>query len=145
MSEITLPFSVRDRVRWSDCDPLGIVYYGAYLRFFEIAEFEMLRAAGVPFDMLRVENGVWLPRKALHAEFHRPAAMDEEIVIAAGVERMGDTSITFRFEVTRALDGARRASATLTVVCVDREPLAKRAIPEWFRAALVPYVIPAEA
>lgn len=132
------PFVIYDRIRWSDCDPLGIVYYGAYLRFFEIAEFEMLRAVGLPYDVLRVEHGVWLPRKALHAEFHRPAAMDEEIRVAVSVDKIGTTSITFRFEVARASDGAPRASATLTVVSVDKETMEKRPVPDWVREKLTP-------
>lgn len=130
------PFVIRDRIRWSDCDPLGIVYYGAYLRFFEVAEFEFLRSIGLPYDVLRVEHGVWLPRKALQAEFHRPAAMDEEIAVSIAVERVGTTSVTFRFEVTRASDAAPRASATLTVVCVDKTTLEKSPVPEWVRRKL---------
>ena len=63
-----LPFSVRERARWIDGDPFGIIYYGAYIRFFEIAEHEMLRSLGLPFDVLRVERDVWIPRKALTME-----------------------------------------------------------------------------
>lgn len=136
MSNSAAPFVVRDRIRWSDCDPLGIVYYGAYLRFFEIAEFEMLRSMGLPYELLRVQHGVWLPRKALHAEFHRPAAMDEEIAIAASIDRVGTTSITFRFEVTRASDGEPRASATLTVVSVEKKTMEARPVPDWLREKL---------
>ena len=90
-----MPFVVRDRVRWSDCDPLGIIHYAAYLRFLEVAEHELMRSLGLPYDLLRVERGVWLPRKALHMEFHKPAQMDEEVAIAIAVERVGTTSITF--------------------------------------------------
>lgn len=131
-----LPFSVRERVRWNDCDPFGIIYYGAYIRFFEIAEHEMLRSLGLPFDVLRVERDVWIPRKALTVEFHSPAEMDEEIDIGVGVQDVGTTSITFRFEVTAVADGARRASATLTVVVVDKPTMTKRPVPDWLRAAL---------
>ena len=138
MPNFAASFVVRDRIRWSDCDPLGIVYYGAYLRFFEIAEFEMFRSVGLPYDLLRVEHGVWLPRKALHAEFHRPAAMDEEIDIAVRVEEIGVASITLQFEVTRASDGAARASATLTIVSVDKETMEKRPVPGWVREKLTP-------
>ena len=136
MSTPTYPFSVRERVRWSDCDPFGIIYYGAYIRFFEIAEHEMLRSLGLPFDVLRVERDVWIPRKALTMEFHRPAAMDEEIDISVGVRTIGTTSITFGFEVTAALDGTPRASASLTVVAVDKPTMTSRPIPEWLREAL---------
>lgn len=129
-------FSVRERVRWSDCDPLGIIFYGTYIRYFEIAEHELMRSVGLPYDILRVERAVWLPRKAITMEFHAPAAMDEEIIIGIGVSRIGTTSVTFQFEVTRASDGAPRASASLTVVCVDKPTMTKRELPDWLRDAL---------
>ncbi len=133
-----LPFAVHDRVRWSDCDPLGIIFYGAYIRLFEIAEHELLRAVGLPFDTLRGERGVWLPRKAFHAEFDAPAAMDEAVTIAAGIQAIGTTSITFAFTVVRTSDGAPRAHATLTVVCVDKATMTKYPVPAWLREALEP-------
>jgi acyl-CoA thioester hydrolase len=125
-------------VRWSDCDPFGIIYYGAYTRFFEIAEHEMLRSLGLPYDVLRVERDVWIPRKALTVDFQRPAEMDEEIDIGVGVERVGTTSITFRFAVTAAADAAPRATALLTVVVVDKPTMTKRPVPDWLRTALEP-------
>jgi len=41
-----VPFSIEEYVRWSDVDRAGIIFYGAYVRFFEIAETELFRAAG---------------------------------------------------------------------------------------------------
>lgn len=133
-----LPFAVRERVRWSDCDPLGIIFYGAYIRLFEVAEHELLRAVGLPFDVLRRERGVWLPRKAFECEFDAPAAMDEEVEIRAGIAHVGATSLTFAFAVTRASDGAPRARATLTVVNVDKDTMQKSPVPDWLRTALAP-------
>ena len=133
-----LPFAVRERVRWSDCDPLGIIFYGAYIRLFEVAEHELLRAVGLPFDVLRGERGVWLPRKAFQVEFDAPAAMDEEVEIRAGIDRIGETSLTFGFAVMRASDGAPRARATLTVVNVDKATMQKCPVPDWLREALIP-------
>jgi YbgC/YbaW family acyl-CoA thioester hydrolase len=130
------PFSIRERVRWSDCDPFGIIYYGAYIRFFEIAEHEMLRSLGLPYDVLRVERDVWIPRKALTMSFDSPAEMDEEIDVAVAVQEIGTTSITFAFRVTSVASGRPRARATLTVVVVDKPTMTKRPVPEWLRTAL---------
>ena len=47
-SATPLPFRIQQRVRWSDCDPLGIIWYGAYLKYFEAVEHDMLREAGLP-------------------------------------------------------------------------------------------------
>jgi acyl-CoA thioester hydrolase len=133
-------FSITDRVRWSDCDPLGIIHYSAYLRLFEIAEHEMFRACGLPFEILRTSGGVWLPRKALQVEFHSPAQMDEQIEIEAWFSRVGETSLTMRFEVYRVGDRAHRASASLTVVCVNKDTMGKYPLPQVVREKIVPYV-----
>ena len=144
MSDVTpvLPIVVQERVRWSDCDPLGIIYYGTYIRFFEVAENEMFRAAGLPYHVLRVERQVQLPRKAFQVEFHSPAEMDELVEIQVGVTRMGSTSLTMRFEAFRASDHCHRASATLTVVSVEKESITKRPLPQFVKDALTPYLVP---
>lgn len=136
-----LPFSIQQRVRWSDCDPLGIIWYGAYLKYFEVAEHEMMRAAGLPFETLRVDRGVQIPRKAFQVEFHSPAQMDELLEVQVGVAKIGNTSLTFRYEVYNAQTHAHRASATLTVVNVVKETIEKRPIPDWLRETLTPYLI----
>lgn len=138
-----LPFTVRERVRWSDCDPLGIIYYGAYIRYFEVAEHEMFRAAGLPYAVMRVERHVQLPRKAFQVEFHSPAQMDELLEIRTGIARIGETSVTMRFEAYNAADMTHRASATLTVVSVDKSSITKRPLPDFVKDALRPYLIPA--
>ena len=135
-----IPFSVQDRVRWSDCDPLGIIHYRTYLRFFEIAEHEMFRACGLPFETLRQSGGVWLPRKSLQCEFHSPAQMDEAVVIDTWFATVGKTSLTMRFEVYRESDRTHRASGTLTVVCVQKDTMKKYPLPESVRSAIARYV-----
>lgn len=136
-----LPFRIQQRVRWSDCDPLGIIWYGAYLKYFEAGEHEMMRAAGLPFETLRLERQVQIPRKAFQVEFHSPAQMDELLDIDVGIAKIGQTSITFRFEAYKAGERILRASATLTVVSVVKESMQKRPIEPWLRDALAPYVV----
>jgi acyl-CoA thioester hydrolase len=140
-AQTPLPFRIQQRVRWSDCDPLGIIWYGSYLKYFEAAEHEMMRAAGFPYEALRVERKIQLPRKAFQVEFHSPATMDELLDIEVGFARFGTTSLTMRFEAYNAADRTHRASATLTVVCVLKATLGKQAIPEWLKDAFRPYLI----
>lgn len=140
---LELPITVQARVRWSDCDPLGIIHYGTYVHFFEVAESEMFRAAGLPYQVLRVERHVHLPRKAFQVEFHSPAEMDEIVEVGIGVSRMGETSLTMRFEAYRASDKRHRASATLTVVSVEKESVTKIPLPQFVKDALRPYLVPA--
>jgi len=66
-------FRISEFVRWSDVDLAGIICYGAYVRFFEIAETELFRAIGFPYSKLFEEFDFWLPRAQLHFEFRKPA------------------------------------------------------------------------
>ncbi len=133
-------FEVLDRVRWSDCDPFGIIYYGAYVRLFQVAEEELFRACGLPFAILRKGKDVWIPRKAFQAEFHSPAELDEEVAVQAWFSRIGTTAITMQFEVYRAVDRAHRATGSLTVVSVDRSTMKTKRLPEDVKASLSAYL-----
>ncbi len=134
-----MKFEVLDRVRWGDCDPFGIIYYGAYVRLFQVAEEEMMRACGLPYAILREERGVWIPRKAFQAEFHSPARIDEEVAVQAHFSRIGTSAITMQFEVYRASDRVHRASGSLTVVSVDKQTMKPRPVPDDIRASLSLY------
>ena len=134
-----MKFEVLDRVRWSDCDPFGIIYYGAYIRLFQVAEEELFRACGLPFSVLREEKGVWIPRKALQAEFHSPAQLDEEVAVQAHFSKIGRSAITIQFEVYRAANRAHRATGSLTVVSVDKPTMKPRQIPDDVREKLSLY------
>ena len=135
-------FEVRERIRWADSDPMGIIFYGAYLRLIGVAEGEMFRACGLPSNVLRLERGVWIPRKALHLEFHSAAELEEEIIVQAWFGAIGNSAITMRFEFYRASDRAHRASGALTVVSVERESMTPRRLPDDVRAALMRYAAP---
>lgn len=134
-----MKFEVLDRVRWSDCDPFGIIYYGAYIRLFQVAEEELFRACGLPFAVLREEKGVWIPRKALQAEFHSPAQLDEAVAVQVHFSRIGRSAITMQFEVYRASDRVHRATGSLTVVSVDKPTMLPRKIPDDVREKLLLY------
>jgi acyl-CoA thioester hydrolase len=143
----SLPFRVQERVRWSDCDPLGIIYYGAYIRFFEAAEHEMFREAGLTYDVMRVQRHVQLPRKAFEVEFHSPAQMDELLDVEVGVSRIGTSAITMRFEAYRSSDRTHRATGSLTVVCVVKDgtlnpTITKGPLPDFVKDALKAYLVP---
>ena len=135
-----MKFEVLERVRWSDCDPFGIIYYGAYVRLFQVAEEELFRACGLPFAILRKGKDVWIPRKAFHAEFHSPAELDEEVAVQVWFARIGTTSVTMQFEVYRASDRAHRATGSLTVVSVDKPTMRTRPLPEDVKLALSAYL-----
>lgn len=125
-------FEVRDRVRWSDVDIAGIIYFGAYVRLIELAETELLRELGFPYAQLFDKFKIWLPRVHLEFDFFKPALMDDELLMRTQVVRVGRSSITLKIEVHNVRGAEVDAVATLVVACVDRVTMKSRPLPGEF-------------
>src|SRR5207247_6314136 len=94
-------FTIEERVRWGDVDAAGIIFYGSYIRFFEIAETELFRAVGLPYGVVFDELNIWLPRVHLECDFHRAAQLDDLLEVSVWVGKIGTTSLRLNFEVRR--------------------------------------------
>lgn len=138
-------FTIEERVRWGDVDAAGIIFYGSYIRFFEIGETELFRAVGLPYGKVFEELNIWLPRVHLECDFHRAAQMDDLLQVSVHVGNIGRTSLRLNFEVRRktedgTLEKDLMATAHFVLVSTDREDLKPLPVPETLRAALDPYV-----
>ena len=131
-------FTIHEYVRWSDVDAAGIVCYGAYVRFVEIAETELFRAMGMPYGEVFERFDCWLPRVHFSCDFRQPARLDERLTLQAFVTRIGRTSVTLGFSVDNAA-AARVADFEVVLVCIDRSSFAARPLPEELRSALERY------
>ena len=131
--------TVRERVRWSDVDAAGIVCYGSFLRFFERAEGEMFREAGLPHAALEHE-GVWLVRRRVECDFLGPVRLDDELEVWARVEAMGGTSLVLSFEIREEGRPELAVTGRYVLVAVDRAGLRPMPVPARIRAALHPYL-----
>lgn len=129
---------MREFVRWGDIDQAGIICYGAYVRFFEIAETEFFRAVGFPYSVLFERFDFWLPRAQLHFDFRSPALLDDLLEVAIWVGTIGRTSLRLEFCV-RKVDGAVTAEGHEIVVAIDRKSFRPIPMPPELIAALAPY------
>jgi acyl-CoA thioester hydrolase len=135
----TGPFVVEEYVRWSDVDFAGIIYYGAYFRFFEIAETELFRAAGVPYGEVFDRFDVWLPRVHFACDFKYPARLDDRLKVAAYFTHFGTSSIRINFDVHHIAADRLAAAGHVVLVCTNRSTLTPRPLPVDLRASLEPY------
>jgi YbgC/YbaW family acyl-CoA thioester hydrolase len=130
-----------DRARWSDVDAAGIVCYGAYLRFFELAETELFRTSGQTVAQLQQHFALWLVRRRVECDFYRSTLLDEEVEIFAHVPRIGRTSLELAFVVRRLGDREPAVEARYLLVAVDHESLRPVPVPEPVRTALEPWIM----
>lgn len=114
-------FSWIIRVYYEDTDAGGIVFYANYLKFFERARTEWLRAAGVEQLALMDSHGVMFVVKSTTVDYHAPAKLDDELKLTVVVERLGRASVQFAQEAWR-IDGTQAQLLTtgrIKVGCVD--------------------------
>jgi acyl-CoA thioester hydrolase len=139
------PFVIEEYVRWSDVDFAGIIFYGSYVRLFEIAETELFRHCGLAYARMFDEYDIFLPRKAVHSEFYWPARLDDRLRIAAYVGKVGTKSLTLHFDVLRSGSNALGAAGWMVLVCVDRKRLKPTPLPAGLIAALAPHTLTPDA
>jgi acyl-CoA thioester hydrolase len=137
---MTKRFTIEEHVRWSDIDRAGIIYYGQFLRFFEIAETELFRAVGLPYSEVFDRFDIWLPRVQIHFDFRKPLVLDDPIDVSAYVGRFGNKSLTLRFEVSKKNETDLVAEGHVVLACVSRATFKSTPIPGEIVEALTPYL-----
>jgi acyl-CoA thioester hydrolase len=128
-------FSARTRVGFSDTDAQGIVYYGRYNPYFDLARVEYLRSLG----LLHRRGGGDFVMRANDVEYFAPAVFDDEIEVFARVSRIGRTSVTFEFAAYREPDDALMVTAHQTLVYVDLADRRASPVPDGFREPVVAF------
>jgi acyl-CoA thioester hydrolase len=125
-------FTAKTRVGFSDTDAQGIVYYGRYNPYFDLARVEYLRSLG----LLRYESAGEFVMRANDVEYFAPARFDDELEIHVRVARVGRTSITYEFAAHRLPDETLMVTAHQTLVYVDLGARVALPIPDDYKERL---------
>ena len=110
---------IHQRVYYEDTDAAGIVYYANYLCFAERARTEILRLLGVSQARLRAEEGLAFAVRRCAVTYHRPARLDDLLIIRTWVTAMTRVQVTMRQAVAGAADGRAIAELDVQIVCID--------------------------
>ena len=128
------------RVRYCECDPMGVAHHAAYAPWLEIARTELLRPTGISYaDMER--TGVFLVVATMALRYRRPIYYDDLVEVRTRVSGGSRVKIEHEYELVIAGEGGhgRRSdrgpgevvtTAETTLVCVDRAGRV-RPLPEW--------------
>ena len=135
MSKPPFKFGARTRVGFSDTDAQGIVYYGRYFPYIDLARVEYLRMLGL-LGMEIGERGVEFVTRAGTIEYHAPAVFDDELEVFVRIARIGRTSLTYEFAVYRAQDDLLMVTGTQTLVLVDLDERKPCEIPQELRETI---------
>jgi acyl-CoA thioester hydrolase len=109
MSAPAFEFPVR--VYWEDTDAGGIVFYANYLKFFERGRTEWLRSLGIGQQKLRDDTGGMFVVSETRVKYHRPARLDDELIVTATLAEAGRASLTIAQQVLSGAAGDRSVNA----------------------------------
>ena len=137
-------FTIEERVRWGDVDAARIIFYGAYIRFFEFAETELFREVGLQYGVMFDELKIWLPRVHLECDFKRAARLDDLLEVSVFVGRFGTKSMRLNFEVRRNGEAELIATAHFVLAAVNQDTFETVPIPAELRERLAPYTAEAD-
>jgi acyl-CoA thioester hydrolase len=126
--EMPSAFDWTVRVYYEDTDAGGIVFYANYLKFFERARTEWLRAAGIGQQELLESEGAAFVVKSAALDYHAPARLDDVLTIRTTVEKLGRASVQFAQQAWKG--ELLLTSASVKVGCVDTATMRPRSLPD---------------
>lgn len=139
-----MEFSTRRRVRFSECDPAGIVFFPQYLVMVNSQVEDWLHESlGFGFRELLLNQRIGLPTVHLDVDFKGISRLDDEIVMRTRVERVGRRSITLQHRVLGLQDDLRaQVQQVLVTTCLDTH--ASIDLPAPLQAAANRYLVAAD-
>ena len=115
------------RVYWEDTDAGGIVFYANYLKFFERARTEWLRALGHNQQQMVDETGCMFVVQETSVRYRSPARLDDVLTITVDVRERGRASLRI---AQQAWCGDRLlAEGDIRIGCVERATMKPHRIP----------------
>ena len=129
-----LSFEHKLRVEYHHTDQMGIVHHSNYVKFFEAARTEWLRAAGLTYAEME-RRGVMMPIVEVNIKYRQPAYYDELISVTAFVDELPMARMHFRYEI-RGEDGRDIASGTTTLGFIDKVTRRPQRAPIWLMEVL---------
>ena len=131
-------FRTRRVVRFSDCDPAGIVFFPQYLVMLNgVVEEWFDQGLKIPYAELIGARRTGLPTVRLELDFSAISRHGDELVWSVGVERLGRSSLTLAVQVQGGAE--LRLSARQVLVCTSLHSHRPQALPDDVRAALLPF------
>ncbi|MCK4874152.1 MAG: acyl-CoA thioesterase [Phycisphaerales bacterium] len=132
MTPTTLPTegSIELRVRYCECDPMGVAHHGSYAAWLEIGRTELLRQSGVTYTDLEAQD-MFLAIVKLAVRFKKAVRYDDVLTVVTRIEEASRVKLVHHYEIRRGgRSGELLTTAATTLACIDRtgrlQPL-----PDW--------------
>ena len=125
-------------VRFEETDLQGHVFFGNYFSYFDVALVEYQKAVDYSYQRM-VEAGVDIVYLNASCDFKAAAQFDDELRVFCEVDRLGNSSLRFAFEIVDRAGDEQVAIGSITAVTLDHETRQAVRVPEPFREAITTY------
>ena len=123
------------RVRFRDTDSQGHMFFANYMVFADEAAGNYMNTLG--FDWSQPDSlPCYVFTANINCDFLQECVAGDEVQVAVAYERIGNTSATLGFRLTRVSDGAALAKGGFTQVFVDRDTRRPTPVPQAVRDAV---------
>jgi acyl-CoA thioester hydrolase len=121
---------IKIRVRYSETDQAGFVYYGNYAQYYEVGRVEALRQLGYTYKGLE-ESGIVMPVLSMNIKYIRPAHYDDLLTIKTIIREAPVTRMNFEYEILNE-SGTLLNKGETTLVFISKETYKTIKAPKWF-------------
>lgn len=119
----------------ADTDASRWIHFAAVMRYFEEAEFSMMKTLGLDFLCMEA-MGFAFPRRKITTEYHRALKIDDCGRVTVRVARLGNTSLTFHYQLLKDGETEPHVEAEFVTVCTNVTTGKTVVIPDRLRRAL---------
>jgi acyl-CoA thioester hydrolase len=128
------------RVYYEDTDALGMVYYANYLKYFERARTEWLRALGFELDTLATERDLAFVVRRAEIDYRGSARFNQLLDVRSSVVELGRASVTFA-QVLTSDAGQTLSEGRVQVACIQVSSGRPAKIPDDLQQSLATFQV----
>jgi len=125
-----MPFVIRKKVHWSDCDPAGVAWFPNFLGWFEDAEEELYAALGKSRQTILDELAFAMPRVEAHIRFASPVRPGQIVRIGIDATLVNPRRMKYTFEMRDDETARLIASGHVRIASVDLRTFTPRDFPD---------------
>ena len=123
------------RVRYAETDKMGIVHHSNYYVWFELGRSDYCRNRGFSYLEMEEEDNLLMVVAESQCRYKSPAFYEDVLIIKTRIEEIRSRSLTFEYEVERAADQTRLATAKTKHLMTDNQKRIRK-LPEKYRIML---------
>lgn len=112
-----MKITVSHQVTFNEMDPMGVVWHGNYVNYFELARYALLEKIGYTYNDMAADGYAW-PVVKLRCKYMRSAVLGQRLHITAKLEDYLNT-ITLSFVIKDAESGAVLTKGETVQMAVD--------------------------